>query len=265
MANRTNLCSLIWMTSRIAFLCALSVFRNVQAAEVSFTNSLARASQEEHRGDVAAAMHIYAAAESLASTNAANWCALSRSYCDLMCLTNSAPAKMDLLKRALRCASQAVKVGPANATAHACLAVCYAKSCAFADIKGQLADARRFKLEAEKTLVLDPKQDIAYYLLGRWNYALANVGLLSRAYAKIVYGGLPKASNQAAIEDFKHAIALAPGRIIHHAGLAMAYEAVVDKKQELVQLEKCRALKPTDCEDAEAQREAEKKLAALGR
>ena len=250
---------------RIALVCAMSYWCKVQAGDFSLTNDLANASVAETRGDVQAALEIYAAAESQASTNAADWCALSRGYCDLMCLTNSAPAKTELLKRALRCASQAVKVGPANATAHACLAVCYAQRCAFADIKGQLADARRFKQEAEKTLALDPKQDIAYYLLGRWNYAIANVGLLSRAYVKIVYGGLPPASDEAAIEDFQKAIALAPGRIIHHAGLALAYEATGDKKREIAELEKCRALKPTDCEDAAAQRAAEQKLAALGR
>jgi tetratricopeptide (TPR) repeat protein len=169
----------------------------------------------------------------------------------------------ELVSRALTCALQAVKVNSNNATAHACAAVCYAKSCAGADIKTELAYSRLFKLEAEKTIALDPRQDIAYYLLGRWNYGVANMGMVSWAFVKVVYGGLPKASNAEAIANFKKAIALAPERIMHHAGLAMVYETTGDKKLELEELKKCCALRPVGHEDEDAQREAEKKLAAL--
>jgi len=205
------------------------------------------------------------AAESRAGSNAPNLCVLSRRFCDLMYLTNAAAAKKDLLQRALQCAQQAVAVAPEHATAHASLAVCFAQRCAFDNVKGRLADSRQFKLQAEKALALDPRQDIAYYLLGRWNYAIANLDLLSRAYVKAIYGGLPQASNQAAIKDFQKAIALAPNRILYRAGLAMVYAAVGKKDLEIAELEKCRALKPSDREDAEAQRDAEKRLAALTR
>jgi tetratricopeptide (TPR) repeat protein len=225
---------------------------------------LTRAGLAEKHGDIPAATEIYSEAESFAISNAANLCVLSWRFCDLMRLTNSESAKINLLKRALNCAQQAVNADPSNATAHASLAVCYAKNCAFADIKGELVYSRLFKLEAEKTIALDPKQDIAYYLLGRWNYGIANVGLVSRTFVKVVYGGLPKASNEDAITNFQKAIELAPERIIHHAGLAMAYEAIGDKKSEITELKKCRTLKPTDAEDKDAQREAEKKLTSLG-
>jgi hypothetical protein len=81
---------------------------------------------------------------------------------------------------------------------------------------------------------------------------------------KLVYGGLPKASNQEAIADFKKAAALAPHRIIHHAGLAMAYGAASQKDLEIAELKKCRELMPGGPEDEEARREAVKKLSALG-
>ena len=197
LANRIGSNFPVWRSAGIVLLCALFFDRNVAAEDFSFTNSLAQAALAEKRGDISVALKIFAGAEARESGNAANLCVLSRRYCDLMYLTNSTSAKMDLLKRALNCAAQAAKTGPENATAHACLAVCYAQSCAFADIKGELAYSRLFKQEAEKTLALDPKQDIAYYLLGRWHYEVAKVGLLSRAFVKVVYGGLPKASNEA--------------------------------------------------------------------
>ncbi len=253
------------MTAGIALLCALLFNISIRAEDFSFTNSLAQAALAETRGDISAALKIFAEAEARESGKVTNLCALSRRYCDLMYLTNSASAKKDLLRRALHCAQLAVSAGPENATAHASLAVCYAQSCAFADIKGELAYSRLFKLEAEKTIALDPGQDIAYYLLGRWNYGVANVGLLSRAFVKIVYGGLPRASNEEAIRNFQKAIELAPERIIHHAGLALVYAATSQREMEIAELEKCRALKPSDRADADAQREAAKRLAALGR
>jgi len=234
-----------------------------RAGDDAFTNSLAQGELAAARADLPAAVEIYARAEHAESTNAVNLCALSRRYCDLAYLEKSPAAKKDMVDRALACALAAVKAGPTNSTAHACVAVCYAKECGFADIKDELNDSRLFKLEAERAIALDPKQDIAYYLLGRWNYGMANVGMFSRAFVQVVYGGLPKASNQDAIADFKQAIALAPDRIINHAGLAMVYEAVGDKRAEIAELEKCRALKPTGLEDQDAQRDALRTLAGL--
>jgi len=249
----------------MVFGCVLLLAGGVRAEDVSFTNSLARAALAEQRGDVSAALEIYAGAERLAAANSAALCVLTRRYCDLMYLTNAATIQKELVERAQACALQAVAADGKNATAHACLAICYAKSCAFAGLKDELAYTRLFKLEAEKTLALDPRQDIACYLLGRWNYGLANVGLLSRAFVKVVYGGLPKASNEDAIKYFQQAIGLAPNRIIHHAGLAMVYEATGETKLEIAELEKCQVLKPGDHEDADAQQDAEKKLAVLRR
>lgn len=246
----------------LSFACLLFSNLGIFAQAASLTNSLEQADLAVKRDDLQEALGIYDTAQR-ACTNAADLCVLSRRYCDLTYLTNSIAVQKDLLARATACAQQAVEDDPTNATAHASLAVCYAKSCNLADIKTELAYSKLFKEEADKAIALDPNQDIAYYLLGRWNYGIANVGLFSRAYVKMIYGGLPKASFQDAIYNFKKAVALAPNHILNHAGLAMAYEAVGDKKLEIAELEKCCALKPQGPEDIEAMRDAQKKLAAL--
>jgi len=182
----------------------------------------------------------------------------------LMYLTKSTDVQKDLAQRALACSFQAVKADSNNATAHACVAVCYAKNSLFADVRTKLNYSRLIKLESERTITLDPKQDIGYYLLGRWNYGVANVGLVSRAFVKVVYGGLPEASNAEAVANFKKAIELAPDRILNHAGLAMVYETTGETKLEIDELKKCRELKGISLEDEDAQRDAVQKLAALG-
>jgi tetratricopeptide (TPR) repeat protein len=235
----------------------------VRATDYSFTNAMAQGQAAAGRGEVLAALKIYDAAAAVETTNAANLCVLSRRLCDLMYVAAPADRKA-ILDRALECSLAAVRADGSNSTAHACVAVCYAKECAFASIKDELNYSRLFKLEAERSIALDPKQDIGYYLLGRWNYGVANVGMFARAFVKMVYGGLPKASNEAAIENFKKAIELAPDRIINHAALAMVYEAENRRPEEIAELEKCRALHPLGLEDEDAQRDAVRQLAALG-
>lgn len=228
-----------------------------------FASSLARAEIVETRGDLQGALKIYEAAQAAETGDASNLCLLARYYCNLTFLTNSIAVQKDLVARGLACAQQAVKDDPTNATAHASVAVCYAKSCSLVDVKTELAYSRLFKQEAEKAIALDSRQDVAYYLLGRWNYGIAGAGFLARAYVKIVYGGLPQASYQDALINFKRACELAPDRILNHIGLAMAYEAVGEKKSEIEELQKCCTLKPLGPEDVEAQRDAQKKLTEL--
>jgi tetratricopeptide (TPR) repeat protein len=247
-------------------LWALFLFGNLgRAGDYSFTNSMEQATAAEKQKDVSAALKIYDTAAQAESNHVASLCVLARRYCDLMYLTNSAPMQKDLAERALACSLRAVEVDSNNSTAHACVAVCYAKNSAFADIKTQVSYSRQIKIEAEKAVALDPKQDIGYYLLGRWNYGVANMGLLSRTFVKVVYGGLPKASNEEAIANYKKAIQLAPERAMHHAALAMVYETVGKEQLEILELKECGKLKPTGLEDEDAQRDALKKLAALGR
>ena len=234
--------------------------RNAKAGDATFTNSLQKADIAQKRGEVAGAEAIYDAARQKETNSAPNLCVLSRCYCDLSSLAHSTGVQKGLVARALDCAGRAVALEPRNATAHASVAVCYAKSCAFADIKAQLAYSKLFKQEAEKAIALDPKQDVAYYLLGRWNYAIANVGFFSRTYVRMIYGGLPKASLADSVHYFKKACELAPNRIVYHAGLAMAYGGMGEKNLQLAELQACCALKPSDPEDAEARADAEKQL-----
>ena len=86
------------------------------------------------------------------------------------------------------------------------------------------------------------------------------MNFLLKGLVKIIYGGLPSASNAEAIKNFKQAIALKPDRIIHHAELGKVYAATGEKKLARAEFEKCAALKPVDRDDDEAQKDAAKRL-----
>ena len=146
-------------------------------------------------------------------------------------------------------------------TAHLTLAVCYAKNFPYADNQTKVNWSKAIKTECETALALDPKQDVGYYLLGRWNFDVANMNFLIKGVVKLVYGGLPRASNAEAIKNFKAAIALKPERIIHHLELAKVYAATGERILARTELDRCVALKPVDRDDAEAQTTAGKLLA----
>ena len=245
--------------ARLFFISLLAVSAH---AESSFTNLVSQGEAAQARGDAAGALKFFSSAEPQA-TNGADWCVLARRYCDLMHDTPSADLQKTLAQRALVAANRGVKADPKSATAHLTLAVCYVKNFPCAGNETKISWSKAMKAECETAIALDPKQDVGYYLLGRWYFETANMNFLLKGLVKVVYGGLPKASNEEAVKNFKQAIELAPNRIIHHFELAKVYEATGEKKLALVELEKCRALKPVDRDDVDAQLDAVKKLAEI--
>jgi tetratricopeptide (TPR) repeat protein len=117
------------------------------------------------------------------------------------------------------------------------------------------------KAEADKTLELDPKEDFAYHVLGRWNYAVATLNPVLKLIAKYIYGGMPDASLEEAVRDYKKAIDLAPQRVIHHHELARAYMALGRKEEARKEWERELTLKPEDNEGVTDQKEAREELA----
>jgi len=233
-----------------------------RAETVSFTNLLAQGEAAEKRGDVTAALKAYVAADPL-GTNCADLCLLTKRYCDLMHDASSPAIQKSLAEKALASALRAVQADPKSATARLCVAVSYAKNFPYADTQTKVNWSKAIKTECEKAIALDPKQDVGYYLLGRWYFGTANMNFLVKGIVKIVYGGLPQASNEDAVRNFKQAIALAPKRIIHRAELAKVYEAIGEKKLAITELELCARLKPVDRDDVDAQQDAATRLEAL--
>ena len=231
-----------------------------QAQNSLFTNLLAHGEVCELQTNVQAALKFYQAAEAAAATNAPGLCVLTKHYCDLMRDTPSANVQKTLAQAALACATRAVKADPKNATAHICLAIGYAKNFPDVDIHTKVIYSRAIKSECEKAIALDPNQDLAFYLLGRWNFGVAHMNIFEKGFVKVIYGGLPEASDAAAIEDFKRAIALSPDRILSHAELAKVYKAAGDKKLAQTEWKKCCGLKPLDRDDQAAQQQSAEEL-----
>jgi Tfp pilus assembly protein PilF len=152
-------------------------------------------------------------------------------------------------------------LAPQNEKAHLSLAVAYGRLTDFVDDRTKVEYSRQVKAETDKALELDPTDDFAWHVLGRWNFAVATLNPILRLIAKYVYGGMPDASLEEAVKDYKKAIEMAPQRVIHHHELARTYVALGDLADARKEWETELTLKPEDNEGVNDQKEAQAELA----
>ena len=77
----------------------------------------------------------------------------------------------------------------------------------------------------KKAIALNPKEDLAYHVLGIWNREMAELNWMLRTFAELLYGKLPSASLAKAISDLRRATELAPDVVPHHVELGITLKA----------------------------------------
>jgi len=194
--------------------------------------------------------------------DAASLARLSRSWASAVDTAPNRAAAQKAARRAIDLAQQAVKADPKNAQAHLALAIACGEQADFVDSKTRLALSRQIRSEAERAIALDPKQDLAYHVLGRWHLGVASVNPFLRLGARLTVGALPSASLAEGARNLEKAVELSPKTIVHHQHLALAYQALGKRSEAAQQWRAVLALPATDREDEEAKKQAR---AALGR
>jgi len=209
------------------------------------------------------ALQYYLPAEKLNPNDASLLVKIARQYVYRMA---DLSAKADQLKSgrtALAYAERAVKLAPKESDPHLAVAICLGKLSPLLGNKEGIEASHKIKAEAEAAARLNPKDDFAWHLLGRWNQELAQIGGMTRAVAMIVYGALPSASYDEAVKCFQKAIALNPNRLLHYVELGRAY-AVMGRKEEARKfIEKGLAMANRDRDDPETKERGRKTLQSL--
>jgi tetratricopeptide (TPR) repeat protein len=185
---------------------------------------------------------------------------LSEDYSDAVDASKGQSQKSAYAKLCMDYAKRAVEVAPNNANAHVCLAVAYGKMTDFVDNKTKMQYSEVVKSEAEKAIELSPRNDVALFILARWNFDMATLNPILKAIAETLYGQLPPASKEKAVEYFQRAIAIAPDHIMYRAEYAKALESMGRTQEAKVQWQRVAQLKPAGAEDRSYVAEAMKKL-----
>ena len=195
------------------------------------------------------ALAAYEEADRLQPGNAEILRRIAREHCLAMVDTDSKKEKQARAEKGLEYAKRAVEADPGNAMAHLALAVCYGRVAPYCDGKTKIAYSRLIKEETDKSIAIDPGNDYAQHLLGAWNYELAGLNPVLRALAKMVYGELPAASYEKALEHFQKAVRMAPDRLAHHVQMGRTYLALGRREEARASLERGLALPDREKDD----------------
>ncbi|MGH8048458.1 MAG: hypothetical protein ACREKL_14545 [Chthoniobacterales bacterium] len=207
------------------------------------------------------AMLIYLKADKLRPGDSEILRRISKQYAQQM---SDSGAKADELGAlALDYAKQAVKADPDNAQAHLSLAIVYGKISYLRPAKERMQDSRLILQEAQKAVELDPKDDLAWHILGRWNYEVANLSGPVKFLAETLYGKLPPASDEKALECFQKAVALNPKRLLNQVELGRTLAALDRKDEARAVLKKALEMPSREKDDEETRDRARKALKAL--
>ena len=169
------------------------------------------------------ALRFYLPAEELDPNNTRLLVHIAREYRHLMSDATKREEKLRLGNMALGYSQRAVALAPNDPEAQLSLAISLGKLLPLQGNKEQFANSPRIKATAEKVIALDPGNDLAWQIVGRWYLNLADVGTVKRALAQVAYGKLPPAKYEDAERCFLKAIELNPNRLMHYIELGRTY------------------------------------------
>jgi tetratricopeptide (TPR) repeat protein len=228
-----------------------------------FTKLVKSGDEQEAKFQYDEALKYYLPAEKLEPNNAALLVKISRQYALRM---NDLPNKADKIasgRKALSYAERAVALAPNQSDPHLAVAICLGKLTPFMGNREMVEASKRIKVSAEKAVKIAPKDDYAWHLLGRWHQSLANIGGATRTLAGIIYGKLPEASNEKAVECFRKAIALNSERLVHFVELGRTYEMMGRKAEAKRYLEQGLSMPNQERDDPETKQRGRASLKEL--
>jgi tetratricopeptide (TPR) repeat protein len=206
------------------------------------------------------ALKYYLPAEKLDPNNVRLLVHISREYRHLMSDESDRTGKVKLGSMAVEYAKRAAAIDPKDPDAQLAVAISYGKVQPYEGYRQRFDAVHVIKSAADKTLELDPHNDLGWHVLGRWYQGLAEVDPLHRALAQAL-GGLPPATYQDAATCFEKAIQLNPNRLMHYIALGKVYVEMGKKDEGCRLIQKGLAMQCTEKDDPETKHEGEETLA----
>jgi tetratricopeptide (TPR) repeat protein len=161
-------------------------------------------------------------------------------------------------KSAEKYARAAIKNDPNNSESYKWLAIAIGAQSKYSGTKEQVRQSGEIKKYIEKAIELNPDDDISYLVLSRWHYKVSALGGVARTFAKVIYGGVPKASLKKAEELLLQAIEI-HDRIAHRYNLAKVYKRMDRQEEAMEQLRLTLLLPVTFPEEVSDKEKAKRK------
>ncbi len=241
----------------------IALFAVPALAADDFDALLAKGDQLDAQMKTKEALAVYLEAEKLQPANGDLLYRIAKQYGESQADTQDKAERRRLGNISLDYSKRAVAAGPNNPMCQLALAVSYGRVAPYLDNQTKINYSKLVKQHVDKALALDPRNDLAWHVLGAWNYELANLNAVLRAVAQFIYGKLPDASNEEAVKAFKKAVELNPRRVGNQVELGRALAALGKKDEAKAALEKGLSLPVKGRDDPETKDRARAALKKL--
>lgn len=171
----------------------------------------------------AVALQSYLPAEKMEPNDVDLLLRIARQYRHLMSDVRGDKDKLKYGKLSVTYAKRAAALAPNDSDAQLSPAISYGKMLPLESKGEQLAMSSLIKAAADRAIKLNPRNDSAWHVLGRWHQGLANITGARRTIAETLYGTVPVGTNVDSVTCFKKAIAINPARLRHHVELGRTY------------------------------------------
>ncbi|MFN5915084.1 MAG: hypothetical protein ACK43J_11885 [Chitinophagaceae bacterium] len=131
-----------------------------------------------------------------------------------------------------------------NANCFYARALLMGKQIEFVSVKEKASLTKAIKEDADYALIIDPQNVKAMHLLGKWNMEVAALNPAAFAAMKIVFGGLPNASKETALELLQEVRKRSPNFLANNYDLSMLYKTM-GKPREAIELLQVQMKLPT--------------------
>ena len=210
------------------------------------------------------ALQFYLPANKIEPDNIVLLVKIARQYRHMMSDTSAKQEKLRLGNLSLEFALRAADLAPKNAEAQLSPAISYGKMLPYMKTRDQIDATPKIKASVERALALDPDNDTAWHILGRWNRVLADINSVKRVLAKAIYGNLPVTTNEEAERCLKKAIAINPNRLMHYIELGRIYAQMGRKEEAMENIRKGLAMPEQEKDDAEQKELGRQALKKMG-
>jgi tetratricopeptide (TPR) repeat protein len=246
----------------LAIVSALLLVQIASAAE-SAEDLIDKGKVFERKFKANEALPLYLSAEKIEPKNPELLVRIARQYRYLMTDASDTQEKLRLGHLALDYSERAAACGPKDCDAQLATAITLGKMLPFMPVKEQVSASPRIKESVDKALAIDPRNDNAWHILGRWNRVLAEISSAKRFLAGMIYGQLPKGSIDEAEQDMKKAIAINPHRLMHYIELGRIYAQMGRKDEARESINKGLGMPDAEKDDPETKARGRETLTKL--
>lgn len=243
----------------ISMLVGLTPF----VAMAEYATLVAKGDAHDRKSETEQALTFYLPAEKLTPGDPKLLVKIARQYALRMSGLPTDAEKIKSGRIALRYAERAAALAPDQCDPHLGIAICWGKLSPLLGNKEKVAASRQIRISADRAVELDPKNDYAWHILGRWHQAMANMGSATRIFAKLIYGELPAASNEESIACLKKALKINPRRLVHTIELGRTYAMMGDAEQAKKYIQQGLAMPNSEKDDAETKQRGRKTLEGI--